>query len=80
MSTTTNPLQPISDAVTQLGNDLTTLSTDLQSKLAAVATEIQGLKAGQPVTQDQINALVTAVQAADASAKQIDSTVNAFSA
>ena len=80
MSTTPNPLQPISDAVTQLGNDLTTLSTDLQSKLAAVTTEIQGLKAGQPVTQDQINALVTAVQAADASAKQIDSTVNAFSA
>jgi hypothetical protein len=67
---TTNPLDAVNAAVDQL-------SADLSTKFAAITTEITDLKAqlaaGNQVTQEQLDSLLSKVQAADAS-------VNAFSA
>ncbi len=66
MGTTGDPLSGIATAMDKL-------TTDLKAQFAALTTEIQGLKAGTPVTQAQIDALMAKVTAAD-------DTVTTFSA
>lgn len=64
----TNP-----DPLAQLNQDIDEFSADLTAKLAAIGSEIAGLKAGTPVTQAQIDALRAKV----ATAKTAVDTFNA---
>jgi hypothetical protein len=69
-------LTNLSAALDQLGTDIATEATDVETKLQALLDAIAGLSVGS-ITQAQIDDLTTKAAAADAAVQAVDAAANA---